>query len=288
MKRSIFTSTIVATGGLLLVTSTAQAQHSYLPAQDSSGQIYTFIDQGAPTGHTKDRVISNLFDSTNTVGRPLNAARSGAPSGFLADSTDARWNDPVNNPGLVGFSTLTPNTDLTITNPVLSNSSFGATGNALYWDGTGGTPNFGAMPTNVRIDIGRLDGSVLTPKASLDGGLSAPTWVEDTSNALGGRSGHFHLQYDVYGDAGGGSTFEAPDGIYLLGHIAGMAGLTSSDVLYSVMLKNVAGDLGLFSSFSSAIGFLETQVVPEPTAGLLLAVGAGMTLIGRRRNRSEA
>ncbi len=281
------TSTLIVSASAVLAAATfAQAQHSYLPAQDAQGKIHTFVDEGS--GFAPDRVVSGAFDTffdafdpSATPGLDENAARAGQPSAFGVVTGDPAYND------IPGFSPLPGNSDLKITNPVLSHSKLNGSGNFLYWDGSGGTPSFGAAPTDVRIDILRQDGGSVDLRTTLDGGLNPMTWVEDTLNADGGRNGHFHMRYDVVGENGGG-TFEAPDGIYLLGHIVGITGLTDSEMVAVPLLLNRGGSAGINSAFQSAVGYLESNVVPEPTTGLVLAVAGGLAAVGSRRRKASA
>ena len=130
------------------------------------------------------------------------------------------------------------------------------------------------------------------PKATLDGSATSMTYVEDTSNANGGRSGHFHMRYDVVGD-GTAATNEAPNGIYLLGNIVSMEGFTDSELVLIPLLKSAfnaidnpvefAADLAVLEEASS---FLANNVVPEPTTGLVLAMAGGLALIGARRSKA--
>ncbi len=282
-------SSIVAASATLAAASFVQAQHSYLPAQDATGKIHTFVDPDGsddPIPFIPDRLVSNVFDRFFDANDPTaqpsldpNAARAGGPSAFAKPTGDAAFND------IPGFSPLPGNSDLMITNPVLSDPHFNASGNLLYWDGSGNTPNFGAVPAGVKIDILRQDGDAVALKASLDGGMTPVTWTEDTLTPEGDRSGHFHMRYDVVGDNGGNS-FEAPDGIYLLGHSVGVLGLTDSDTVAVPLMLNRGGSGDLANALLSSIGFLENNVVPEPTTGLILAVGGGLVLSIRRRKAS--
>lgn len=271
-------ATTLSVTGILALSSVTQAQHSYLPATEigGDGTIETFV------GDEPGRVVNNTFGTELAD----NVWRAGGPSAFLKDAPTPEVPDT----GIpAGFETLAPNTDLTITNPELSHDMFSGSGNLLYWDMSGDTPDFGPAPANTTVTIQRLENSVLTFKATLDGSETETTWVEDTSNANGGRSGHFHLQYDVVGDETDAAN-EAPNGIYLLGHIVSMVGFGDSEMVAIPLLKSAfnfndnpvefAQDLAVLDSASS---FLANNVVPEPAAGLVLAAGAGLALIARRR-----
>ncbi len=280
-KLSMKFSTLKAVSAATLFTFAAsvQAQHSYLPATaiGGDGKIETFVE-GEP-----GRVVNNQF-STELAN---NIWRAGGPSAFLKDSGDPEI--PA------GFDTLAANTDLTLTIPVLSDDHFSGSGNILYWDMSGDTPDFGPAPANTTIAIGSEDNSVLTPLATLDGGAGQVSFVEDTSNANGGRSGHFHLRYDVVGDDTDAGN-EAPNGIYLLGHIVSMPGFTDSELVLVPLLKSAfnlddnpvefAADL---AKLEGAASFLANNVVPEPAAGLMIAIGGGLAMIvGRSKKATKA
>ncbi len=300
---------ISTAAAVLLAASVVHAQHSYLPVQDSSGKIHTFVD---PDGSgdlpfVPDRLVSNAFDPTREV--IINGpgddeiiflpqpdyTRAGGPSAFAKASTDSVFDHTDDNePFLVGFSPLPGGSDLIIKTPVLSDPHFSATGNLLYWDGSGETPDFGAVPTDVKIILRRQDGPpegkvnpIITDKTTLDGSATEQQFVEDTLLGDGGRNGHFHMRYDVVGD-NGASTFEAPDGIYLLGNIASVAGLTDSELVLIPLLKNAGESTTLGDSFESAQSFLANSVVPEPATGLLFVIGGGLALFGCSRKEAVA
>ena len=268
MKMS--TITMLGAAAALTINTAASAQHSYLPAQDADGKITPLVDDGV--NFKFDRVVTNTFSTALAD----NVYRAGGPSAFTIATDDPAF--PA------GFTALPAQEALLITNPILSDPMFSSSGNLLYWDGEGAMPDFGAVPEFTTVTISRDDGGVLTRKAVLDGDeVEFGPWVEDISNADGSRSGHFHMRYDVVGDETDASN-EAPDGIYLLGHVVGMTGQTDSDLIYVPLLKNPTDDLDLFAAFSSAITMLEAKVpVPEPTAGLILAGSAALLLIGRGR-----
>ena len=306
MKQSFLT--VMSTAGALLAASAVQAQHSYLPAHDSSGKIHTFVDpdNSGPLPFEPDQVVSNAFDPSRDVlvndpstGKSVflpqpDYTRAGGPSAFTQASTAAAFDHTDGKqPFTVGFDTIPGGSDLFIKNPVLSDPHFSSTGNLLYWNGAGDTPAFGAVPTDVKVIIRRLDPSsdeqknngilaIVTDKTTLDGSDTEQSYLEDTSLGDGARNGHFHMQYDVVGDSGGG-TFEAPDGIYLLGNIVSVAGLTDSDLVLIPLLKNAGGSEFLGDAFLASQSFLANNVVPEPATGLLFAIGGGLALVGFRR-----
>ena len=134
----------LAVAAIAMTSATVQAQHSYLPATaiGGDGKIETFVD-GLP-----DRVVTNTFSSELAD----NVWRAGGPSAFLKDTGDS--DIPA------GFDTLSPNTDLSITVPVLSDSNFDGTGNLLYWDMTGPMVFGTARPTPPCRSAARMAGSL--------------------------------------------------------------------------------------------------------------------------------
>lgn len=274
-----FLSTCIISGvTALTATAVVQAQHSYLPATriGGTGKIETFAENASETAFVPDRVITNLFETD--LGN--NVYQAGGPSGFLNFPT----NPDLTIPYPAGYQTLTANTDFNMTVPVLAHPQLHDSGNLLYWDGTGevdfhqpATQTTVTLQHSEKGSMGILDGSEVA--VVVESSLGEPY---DTSNADGGRSGHFHFRYDVVGNETD-ATAEAPDGIYLLGHIVSMTGFEDSDIVYAPILK---GEIGVFgAAFVDAISFVETTLVPEPTTGLILVAGAaGLTLIGRKRS----
>ena len=171
--------TPVAVAAVILVGSTAaNAQHSWIPAQDAEGKIHSFISSNDV--YSKDREIHAEFSSTSGTDLKANAYRAGAPSVFpTSDPSNADpaldiWGSPggvPNQPNLVGFSTMPANALFFVTNPVLQHTDGQGSGNLLYWDGTG-DPNFGAVPTDTIVDIRKEDGGTFTLLGTLDGGNS--------------------------------------------------------------------------------------------------------------------
>ena len=272
MKKSA--TLLCGAAAMFLAAPSAFAQHSYLPAVQK-GKIFPLVDQdnGPDEDFKFDRVVTGSFGEDPIEG---NIFRAGGPSAFTRAAGD---------PGFVsGFSALPGTQALHITNPVLDDPMFSASGNFLYWDGQGGgMPDFGAAPEHTAITIRRQAGDEFTVNVLLDGGdLPVGPWVEDVANPDGSRSSHFHLRYDVVGDDTAADN-EAPDGIYLLGHITGMAGLESSDLIFIPLVKGDLTDPGLAAAFASTLSMLsEKAPVPEPAVGFILMAGAGLALIGRR------
>lgn len=260
--------------GVTVLTATAmvQAQHSYLPATKigGNGKIETFTAHGG--AHSPDRVASGDFSAVS--GSDVYSA--GAPSAFIRYPLDPELTTPFP----TGYDTLAANTDLDMIIPVLSHSELHDSGNLLFWDGNG-TPDFHhpASATTLTIhrsgrgDMAVLDGSEVAITLENTAGESY-----DTSDANGGRGGHFHIAYNVVGNESD-PTAEAPDGIYLMGQIMSMEGFLDSEIVYVPLLKGTN-----LSAFDDAIAFAANTLVPEPTTGLLLMAGtAGVMVLGRRR-----
>ena len=288
---NVFTPLAVA--AVVLVSSTAaNAQHFWLPAQDSNGKIHSFTVTGGV--YSQDREVHAEFSSNSGTDLKAGAYRAGAPSVFpLSNPSDADPNDDIwgspggvpNQPNLVGFSTMPANSAFILTNPVLDHTNGGGSGNLLYWDGNG-DPNFGAVPTDTIVDIRKEDGGTWTHLGTLDGGGTPEVYLETITNATGGRAGHFHLRYDVVKDDGMNPTTEADNGIYLFGQVANISGLQSNDFVAALMLKNAAGTAQLDSAFMAAQAFVANNVVPEPASVALLVIGGGLLLVGRNRRAS--
>lgn len=270
---------MTSTMAVLTLSAATHAQHSYLPVTQTGGDttIETFHD-GDPVS-----VMVHLFGGNDNL--PVtgtNIFRSFGPNAFTVASDDASI--PA------GYETLAGEEDLILTMPTLTNPDFDASGSLLMWDDTAGT--FGAVGTNTKITMSRYNNDVIeypyetigmSPvPVVLDNGSGDFTFVVDTTLASGARNGHYHMIYDIVG-SGAGVDEEAPDGTYLLGHTVGMDGFLESDLVYVLLHKNFSGIGAISTGLGNAASYVSSNLVPEPTAGLILAAGAGLALVRRSR-----
>ncbi len=268
-----------STLAVLAISGAVHAQHSYLPVTKTGGDttIEAFHD-GDPV-----RVMIHLFGGDDNI--PVtgtNIFRSFGPNAFTVASGDASI--PA------GYETLAGEEDLILTMPTLAHPDFDASGSLLKWDDTAGT--FGAVGTNTKITMSRYNHDVIEyayetvdmppVPVVLDNASGDFTFVVDTTLASGARNGHYHMIYDIVGSPGGVDE-EAPDGTYLLGHTVGMDGFLESGLVHVLLHKNFSGSGAITTGFINAVSYVNSNLVPEPTAGLILAAGAGLALVRRSR-----
>ena len=271
----------IASAVIVVGASTlAQAQHSYLPAADTTTEQITTLTEvpdTTPPVYERDRVMRYAFTRpdpnpppltpSTTPGLAFNAVRAGGTSAFtqahLVDDDSNPETPMVPNPNFqAGTSPLAAERDLRMRFQVLSyvSGESNVQGGILYWDGEGETPNFVNAPAHTTIALGKLSGDELTPKTVVSSSTdSMAPFVYDTSLETGDRSGHFHYQYDVVGEDIAPDQ-PAPDGFYLVGHTLSMDGFESSELILQVLLKKSDPATGL--PFSRDIAPFDELLLP--------------------------
>ena len=192
--------------------------------------------------------------------------------GFFA-SGDPGFNAVTNTAVPVGYQALPGSTALTLS--IVPETIGSLSSNLFYWDGVGDDVSFGAVPAGNTFHLQRFSP---TQDVAADGSNTASgTFHIQTATSSGGV--HFHPAYllDGPGDA-------APaEGIYLLPFQLRMSGLESSETAYFVVHSGGAGVSE--EAHEAAVGWVESNVVPEPSGAALVLLGGGVILARRRGGR---
>jgi len=147
--------------------------------------------------------------------------------------------------------------------------------NLSYWDGTGSV-SFSAAPVSVDLGINRGSNTVHISGVGLTG--TVPTIG---STGPSGRL-HVHAQSTLnYTDGSNASAPNAPDGLYLvvLQLTLPGSGTANSDPIYFVYNNNLSE-----TQHDEGIEWVQTNLVPEPSTWLLMAVSLGaIAATGRRK-----
>ncbi|MEM1445890.1 MAG: PEP-CTERM sorting domain-containing protein [Planctomycetota bacterium] len=155
--------------------------------------------------------------------------------------------------------------------------------NAAFWDGTG-TPSFGALPAGEFIIVeSPFVGPGLVEEIELDGSATAPTgtlapWVSDSN---GTEHDHFEFLHSATDAA-------ATAGIYLfaLDYATDDSSIAGKTLTYLIGYGGTTfDDPTLEGLLEDAEAFVEAEIVPEPAAASLLALGG---LVALRRRRAQA
>jgi hypothetical protein len=238
----------------MILTATAAKGHDDVVPYELAGKIAT-------GGHDDvlgtDNVVQHVFGYD-----------------FGEDPMDPYFiGDPGINNGTFAIGVY-PNDGLLPTNFTLG---FNVLTNLLYWDGAG-IAAFGAAPADVALGLNRGSNTVLVSGAGQSG--TVPT-IGSTGAA--GRI-HVHLASLLnFTDGTDPTAPNAPDGIYVVGlelKLPG-SGLANSDPIYFVYNNGLDEEV-----HDEAIGWVETNLVPEPAtwvmAAAALAILAGCGLARRR------
>lgn len=146
--------------------------------------------------------------------------------------------------------------------------------NAAYWDGTG-APSFGALPQDLAIEDPFLNG------VTLDGSTNLPTTTLSPWQSSASGTGHNHFDFlSSATDAATGA------GVYLFA----LDITTSDSAIAGTTLYYIFGyggtvydDPTLDGLLGTAEGYVESNIVPEPTAAAVLIALGALSLTRRLR-----
>jgi hypothetical protein len=167
-----------------------------------------------------------------------------------------------------GASILPGNADHSI-NLILAPNSPVAGASVLFWDGTGGSASWSAMPNNEYFVISGINATSGTLN-----GTNEVTGIELNPTAANG-SFDTHPDFQLFGNGG---AVDPSIGFYALFGQTNIAGLTSSDAWAAVFDFGVENEPLHEIAADSVAGFL-----PEPSVSLMMGIGLlGLTRAGRR------
>jgi hypothetical protein len=153
---------------------------------------------------------------------------------------------------------------------------FNVVSNLLYWDGAGAA-TLGPAPDDVSLGLARGSFEVLVDALGQSG--TVPTI---SSTGASGRV-HVHLEstLNFQGSFDPGDP-NAPDGVYVVGLTLKLpgSGLADSDPIYLVYNNGLDEEI-----HDEAIEWVQTHLVPEPSAWLLMITGSLAALLVIRRKR---
>lgn len=165
--------------------------------------------------------------------------------------------------------------------PTFSTLAFDVVTQLFYWDGTGAV-NFAPAPVDVLLGLRRGSNTGFVDGA----GNQTGTWPTIQGTGAAGRV-HEHLESQLlFTDGANPAAPNAPNGIYYIGMqlkltptVNSNGTLTNSDPIYIVYNNGLSEEV-----HDAAIGYIETNVVPEPGTWTMLALGgvAGLWSIRRR------
>ena len=230
----------------------AQEEHGHVDALliiNPDNQLvaggYDFEDN--QVDNTQTRVFEGEFDAFGTIDEP----------GFNALASD---NGQIPD----GFSALPGNTDVTFTANAFSLA--GQTANLWHWDAQGPV-DFDPVTSGTTLTISKAPAALFS--AVLDGSASdVAGFTIETTSASGFL--HKHIDFTVNQPV-------AEEGFYLWA-LTLEVGTYATEPLYFV---HGLGDHPE-SLHEAAVDYVQSNLVPEPAAGLLLA-SLGAAVIGRRR-----
>ncbi|WP_432798608.1 PEP-CTERM sorting domain-containing protein [Poriferisphaera sp. WC338] len=169
----------------------------------------------------------------------------------------------------VGFGAPLPNTDITFT--ITAATLAGNTSNLFYWDADGNV-NFNPLATGTTLSVLKPTGPGTSLSAVANGSANdVAGYAIDTTNNDGGI--HKHLQFFMQDD----DTAVAA-GIYILPLTFSQAGLNDSDTTFLIFATDGISE----EAHEAAAGFV-TASIPEPASMMLLAFGAGLATLHRKR-----
>jgi hypothetical protein len=157
--------------------------------------------------------------------------------------------------------------------------AFNVLTNLQYWDGAGGV-SFAAAPADVTLGLNRASNTVLISGTGQSG---TPPTIGST-----GASGRLHVHINSllnFTDGTDPTPPNAPDGIYLVGlelTLAG-SGLLNSDPIYLVYNNGLDEEI-----HDEAIGWVEMNLVPEPTGIAIVAPALALLAAGGLARRRRA
>lgn len=247
-SRSLY-GIIVITSCCLLGASPARGQHPDVLPYISAGQLTTGgFDDGDGTLTQNLRVFNFVFGEDD----PMQPFFAGDP-GFRAD-----------------FGGFTPGKHLHF--DILSGAAFGLPSTLAYWDGAG-VPHFGPTPDSESLT---LQGVLAATAGS--GNAQVPGFNIGTFDSAGGL--HVHLSSTLNGSAGN----EPASGIYLvsLGLTTDMPGVSPAKPIFIVYNSGLSDE-----QLGSAVNFVQSSFVPEPSAVLLACLGSAGLLLPICRHRGR-
>ena len=219
-----------------------------------------FSGVGAP-GCNPNAILNTVYEGELLeAGSPLTG--NAAEPGFFAIPSGGESSLPG------GASILPSNAAHTI-DLVLAPNSPVPGASVLYWDGTGGSASWSAMPNAEYFVISGINAS--------SGTLTGTNEVTGIELASTGSNGSFdtHPDFQLFGNSG---TVDPSIGFYALFGRSNIAGLTPSDPWAAVFDFGVENEPLHEMAADSVAGFL-----PEPSVSLLMGIGLlGLTRAGRR------
>lgn len=129
--------------------------------------------------------------------------------------------------------------------------------NLSYWDGSGAVA-FGATPGGERVEIDQK-GCFTCAFVTVDGSEEVVAGFS-VGTTTGDGSLHKHHDFRVLPAAGSGEL--SPPGMYLIALTTQVAPLLPSEPYYLLFTKQMSA-----ASIEAASSWIETQLIPEPTAG---------------------
>lgn len=270
----------------ILLPITAHAQHSDVLVTSVNGQVAIGAAEDINGPDEEFNLDTNTFESILVPGfSPVTPAdyESEEPGFFALNSVG----DAAELAGL-GATALPGDTSLSVS---LSNFTVdGDTSTLFYWDGTGSV-DFAPAPAGTSFAFD-------------------PAVDFATTNANGGLDDHPIYELDV-------ATGVPADGVYLISPVIDVAGLTTSDNFYIVLLADAlitgeddaelveealedleeglaldavvdfgGGVMKDFAFYEEAVEFVEeTVAIPEPTSLLLGLSSLGLIMVAGSRKR---
>ncbi|MEM1099335.1 MAG: hypothetical protein AAGH92_11170 [Planctomycetota bacterium] len=269
-------------GGAAAVVSTAPAGDAHADGADGDLMFYVVNDQltvgrydfDGGTGVvieevTEEIVLAEMEPSWEFGPNPGTDEPGLATDGSLPSPPDP---DGINFP-FPADTALTAQSSLL---PVLGT-------NAAYWDGTG-TPSFGALPSGQFLIVeSPFVAPGLVEEIELDGSATAPTgtlapWVSDSNGTEHDHFEFLHSAADADADAGiylfalDYATDDPSVAGTTLTYLLGYGGPEGSPIYDDATLEGLLED---------AEEYVENNIVPEPAAATLLALG-GLAALRRR------